>query len=323
MVRNYRGRSSRGMILCVPNGCQLRGRGPKVRCLARLGSHTNLDWARRVCVYFGVGITTVVIKWEFVSCRQADQASTEPRGTHTRGSMSVGEAIARGTEHPYVRVSCTCLSTPLNERSGWWVNSGRSGKVRGVGEMEWSQGRSSISYLCVGEPSRSRGRWHLERTWSAGVGVTRERGAILHGRGGHQGRGRARGARGRERLSRSCGEVCRGGGPTTVTLRGRRRSSVMGAGGTTPRRSASAVTLMPAVGGTAAPATHSFFPCLEHRAVSVMGGKLGIEERKYIREGGRAPTEAVFGRAVVTTAAAILYTRLTTGVLSEKGRPQG
>ena len=151
----------------------------------------------------------------------------------------------------------------------------------------------------------------------------RERRAITHDRGSREGWGRARGARGRERLSRGCGEVCRGSGPTTVTLGGRGRSSVMGVGVTTPRRSASAVTLMPAVGGAAAPSTHSFSPCLEHRAVSVMCGKLGIEKGKYIREGGRAPTKAVFRRTTVATAAAILYTRLATGVLSEKGRPQG
>ena len=114
MVRNYSGRSSRGTILCVTNGCQLRGRSPKVRCLATLGAHTNLDWARRVCVYFGVSITTAVIKREFMSSRQADQACIEPRGTHTRGGMSVGGAIARGTEHPYISVSGTCLSAPLN-----------------------------------------------------------------------------------------------------------------------------------------------------------------------------------------------------------------
>ena len=100
MVRNYRGRSSRGTISCVTNGCQLRGRSPKVRYLTRLGAHTNLDWVRRVYIYFGVGITIAVIKREFVNSRQTDQASTEPRGTHTRGSMSVGGAIARGTEHP-------------------------------------------------------------------------------------------------------------------------------------------------------------------------------------------------------------------------------
>ena len=54
------------------------------------------------CVYFGVCITTAVIGRESVNVRQADQACTEPRGTHARGSMSVGGAIARGTEHPYV-----------------------------------------------------------------------------------------------------------------------------------------------------------------------------------------------------------------------------
>ena len=97
----------------------------------------------------------------------------------------------------------------------------------------------------------------------------------------------------------------------------------MGAGVTTPRRSASTVTLMSAVGGAAAPTTHSFFSCLEHRAVSVMCGKLGVEKGKYIREGGGAPSEAVFRRAAVTTAAAILYTRLAAGVLGEKGCPQG
>ena len=86
---------------------------------------------------------------------------------------------------------------------------------------------------------------------------------------------------------------------------------------TTPRRSASTVALMPAVGGTAAPATHSFFPCLEHRAVAVMCGKLGTEKGKDIREGGRAPTEAVFRRAAVTTTAAILYTYTPAGGRSQ------
>ena len=54
-----------------------------------------------------------------------------------------------------------------------------------------------------------------------------------------------------------------------------------------------------------------------------MCGKLGVEKEKDIREGGRAPSEAVVRRAAVTTAAAILYTRLAAGVLSEKGSPQG
>ena len=97
----------------------------------------------------------------------------------------------------------------------------------------------------------------------------------------------------------------------------------MGAGVTNPRRISSAVTLMSAVRSGAAPTTYSFFPCLEHKAVSVMCGKLGVEKGKDIREGGRAPSEAVFRRAAVTTATAILYARLAAGVLSEKGCPQG
>ena len=114
MVRNHRGRSSRGTISCVTNGCQLRGRSPKVRCLSNLGAHTNVEWARRVCVYFGVCITTAVVKRRFVGSRKADQACTEPRGTLASGSMSVGGASARGTEHPYVPVASVSGSTPLN-----------------------------------------------------------------------------------------------------------------------------------------------------------------------------------------------------------------
>ena len=146
---------------------------------------------------------------------------------------------------------------------------------------------------------------------------------MSHGRGGHQGRGRARGARGRERLSRSCGDVCRGSDPTTVTLRGRGRSSVMGAGVIYPGCISSAITLMSAVRTAAAPTAHSFYPCLEHIAVSVMRGKLGVEKGKDIREGGRTPSEAVVRRPAVTTAVAILHTRLAAGVFSEKECPQG
>ena len=133
MGQNYRGSSSRGTILCMTNGCQLRGRGLKIRCLLGLGAHTNLDWARRVYVYFGVDITIAFIKRRFMESRQADQASTEPRGTRTRGSMSVGGASTRGTEHPYVHASHTCLSTPLNKRSGQRVSSGGDGRVGDVG----------------------------------------------------------------------------------------------------------------------------------------------------------------------------------------------
>ena len=54
-----------------------------------------------------------------------------------------------------------------------------------------------------------------------------------------------------------------------------------------------------------------------------MRGKLGFEKEKDIREGGRAPPEAVVRRPVATAAAAILYTCLTAGVFSKKGSPQG
>ena len=139
MVRNYRRSASRGTILCVTNGCQLRSRSPSVRWLLRLGTHANLDWARRVCVYFAVGITAAVVKWEFMDSRQADQASIEPRGTPTRGSMSVGWASPRGTELYYVRTSCAYLPTPLKYPSGQGVSSGRDGRVGSMVEMARSQ----------------------------------------------------------------------------------------------------------------------------------------------------------------------------------------
>ena len=95
----------------------------------------------------------------------------------------------------------------------------------------------------------------------------------------------------------------------------------MGAGVATPRGITFAITLVPAVRTAATPPTHFFFPCLEYRAVSVMCGKLGIEKGKNIRQSGGAPKEAVVRRAAITTPAAILYTRLAAGVLSEKACP--
>ena len=115
MERNYRGSSSRGIIFCVTNGCQLRSRGPKVRCLSGLGAHTNLDWARRVCVYFGVGITIAVIKRRFIDSRQADQASAEPRGT------------VPGAACPWVPVSGSVLA----ETSGSEAWEGGHGRIIG------------------------------------------------------------------------------------------------------------------------------------------------------------------------------------------------
>ena len=97
----------------------------------------------------------------------------------------------------------------------------------------------------------------------------------------------------------------------------------MGAGVTVPGCIMSPITLVSAVGHAAAPTVHLFFPCLEYRAVSVMCGELGIEKGEGIREGGRAPSEAVFSRPAVTASAAILYARLTAGVFSKEGCTQG
>ena len=106
------------------------------------------------------------------------------------------------------------------------------------------------------------------------------------------------------RLSRGCGDVCRVSDPTTVTLRSRGRSSVMGADVTIPGRISSAIILASAVRTAAAPTVKYFFPCLEYRAVNVMCGELGIEEGETIFKGGKTPPEAVSGRATYTTAAA-------------------
>ena len=97
----------------------------------------------------------------------------------------------------------------------------------------------------------------------------------------------------------------------------------MGAEVTISGRISSAVTLVSAIRTTRAPTAHLFFPCLEYRAVSVMCGELGIEKGEDIHERGRTPSKAVFSRPSVTAAAAILYTRLTAGVFSKDGCPQG
>ena len=79
----------------------------------------------------------------------------------------------------------------------------------------------------------------------------------------------------------------------------------MGAEVTIPGRISSAVILASAVRTAAAPKAHLFFPYLEYRTVSVMCDELGIKEGKTIFKGGKAPPEAVSGRATYTTAAAI------------------
>ena len=99
----------------------------------------------------------------------------------------------------------------------------------------------------------------------------------------------------------------------TITLRSRGRSSVMGSEVTIPGRISSAIILASAVRTAAAPKAHLFFSYLEYKAVSVMCGELGIEEEDTIFKGGKAPPEAVSGRATYTTAAAIrdaIYSRL-------------
>ena len=231
MVRNYRRSASRGTILCVTNGCQLRSRSPSVRWLSRLGAHANLDWARRVCVDFAVGITAAVVKWEFMDSRQADQASAEPRGTPTWGNMSVGRAGPRGIELLYVRASGACLPTPLNYRSGQGVSPGRDGRVGRMVKMSRSQCRASMRYLCVGVnwrwvsvmwcrrqwhglstvfgPSRVRVRFYYEctRLASIRVGVVRVSRAISHGRRRRGGWDRVLGARRCRGLSRGCSYV--------------------------------------------------------------------------------------------------------------------
>ena len=87
---------------------------------------------------------------------------------------------------------------------------------------------------------------------------------------------------------------------------------------TIPGRISSAITLVFAARTAAAPTADLFFPCLEYRAVSVMCSELGIEKGETIFEGGKAPPEAVSGRVTYTTAAAILYAGLTTGVPGEE-----
>ena len=47
--------------------------------------------------------------------------------------------------------------------------------------------------------------------------------------------------------------------------------------------------------------------------------ELGIEKGETIFKGGKAPPEAVSGRATYSTAAAILYAGLAAGVLGEEG----
>ena len=106
MGRNYRGSFRRGTILCVTNGCKLRGRGPKVLCLSGLGAHINLDWARRVCVYFGVGITIAVIKRRFMDSRQLTKLALNPEEPVPGPAFPWGGGEHDGDRAPI----CPCLA---------------------------------------------------------------------------------------------------------------------------------------------------------------------------------------------------------------------
>ena len=133
--------------------------------------------------------------------------------------------------------------------------------------------------------------------------------------------GRGLGARKRKRLSRGGSDVWCVREPSTVTLRGRGRTSVGGASVTVTRRRTSAITLGSPIGTSTVPMSNFMFPCLEYGAVSIVRYKLRVEEGKYVGEGCRAPSKAVIRRATITTAAAILYASWTAGVLSEEGCP--
>ena len=60
----------------------------------KLGAHTNLNRARKGCVYVKVGIIVAVTEEVFVSSRQVNQASAETKGIQTQGSASVRGASA-------------------------------------------------------------------------------------------------------------------------------------------------------------------------------------------------------------------------------------
>ena len=89
------------------------------------------------------------------------------------------------------------------------------------------------------------------------------------------------------------------------------------------RRRTSAVTLGSSVGTSTVTMSHFLFPCHGDGTVSIVRDKLRVEKGKYVGEGRWAPSKAVAQRTTVASAAAILYTCLAAGVLSEEGCPQG
>ena len=69
--RKWGGMTAAGTItvrlLRITNGCRLQSWGG-----SRLGAHTNLDRARKGCLYVKVGIIVAVIGGVFVSNRKVD-----------------------------------------------------------------------------------------------------------------------------------------------------------------------------------------------------------------------------------------------------------
>ena len=70
------------------------------------------------------------------------------------------------------------------------------------------------------------------------------------------------------------------------------------------------------------PAAFSYFRCLEHRSVRIVGTEFRVEEGESVFERCKAPSEAMFGRPTIKTATAILYASLAARVLGEEGRPR-
>ena len=76
--RKWDGMAAAGTIavrlLRMTNNCHLQSWGA-----SRLGAHTNLDRARKGCVYVNVGINVAVTEGVFVSNMQVDYASADTR----------------------------------------------------------------------------------------------------------------------------------------------------------------------------------------------------------------------------------------------------
>ena len=136
-------------------------------------------------------------------------------------------------------------------------------------------------------PSRGRVRLYHECTWLASirVDIVRVCRAITHGRCSRGGWAGIWGARRRRKLSRGGSDVWCVREPSTVTLRGRGRTSMGGASVTITRRRTSAITLGSPVGTSSVPMSHFMIPHFEYGAVSIMRDKLRVQKGKYVGEG--------------------------------------